>query len=305
VAGERPTPGSVRGRRPWPASTDALVLGALLLFAITAAACRSRVPAWRTVVLGNAAVAAGYLVAGAAARRVRRPAAGAALRAGTVCGALAYLFSAVAPLQLVIHGRWLDGAVIAFEHSALGAQPTLWLQRFVRPWLTEWMMFAYVAYILLYPLVCAAIWRVDGALERCLMALAAVNVTCDLGFIVLPVAGPVPFLGDAFTVPLRGWVFTWMGEMIRTNLHFVGGSLPSPHCAAATVLWVMAWRHRRWLALALAPIVATLYVSTVYCRYHYASDAVAGIVVAVVALAVLTPGARHDGSGGGATEAGS
>jgi membrane-associated phospholipid phosphatase len=285
-----------------PGATDALALGALLLLAITAAACRGRVPAWRSIVLGNAAVALAYLIAAAAARWVRRPAAGAALRAGAVCGALAYLFSAVAPLQLVIHGRWLDGAVIALEQAVLGVQPVIWLQRLVRPWLTEAMMFAYVAYVVLYPLVCAAIWRVEGALERCLLALAVVNVVCDLGFIVLPVAGPVPFLGDAFTVPLRGWVFTWMGELIRTELHYVGGSLPSPHCAAATVLWVMAWRYRRPLAVALAPLVLTLFAATVYCRYHYASDAVAGIAVAAVALAVLTPWARRgggDGSAGG------
>jgi membrane-associated phospholipid phosphatase len=48
----------------------------------------------------------------------------------------------------------------------------------------------------------------------------------------------------------------------------------------------MAWRHCRWLFWLLAPIVLTLYVSTVYGRYHYASDAVTGIALALAVVAV-------------------
>jgi membrane-associated phospholipid phosphatase len=278
-------------------ATDALVLTALVLFALFAVASRHRVPSWRAVALANLGVAVAYLVAGGVARRLRRPAVRAALRGVAVCGTLAYLFSAVDPLQLVVRGRWLDGGVVALEQAVFGAQPTVWLQRFVRPWLTEWMMFAYVGYLALYPLVCGAVWRRrgDGALEHCLLALAVVNVVCDVGFIVLPVAGPMAFIGDTYTVPLRGWVFTSLGELIRANLHYVGGSLPSPHCAAATVLWAMAWRYRRRLAVALVPLVLTLYLSTFYCRYHYVSDAVAGIAVAVVAVIGLARLFPEDG----------
>jgi hypothetical protein len=36
----------------------------------------------------------------------------------------------------------------------------------------------------------------------------------------------------------------------------------------------------------LTPVVLTLYVSTFYCRYHYVTDAVVGVAVAFLALAV-------------------
>ncbi len=283
------TSGSPRGGRVVLGATDALIVGALVLFAAVALVFYRRVPTWPALVLGNAAAGIVYLAAIAVAGRLRKPAGRAALRAAAVCAVLAFLFSAVAPLQLVLHGGWLDGDVMAVEQATFGVQPTVWLQRLTRPWLTEGMMFAYVGYIALYPLVCGAIWRSrgDAALEHCLLVLTVVNVVCDVGFVVIPVAGPMAFLAGTYTVPLQGWLFTWLGELIRAKLHYVGGSLPSPHCAAATVLWAMAWRYRRPLAITLAPMVLTLYVSTFYCRYHYVSDSVAGIAVAVVALAAL------------------
>jgi len=289
VSAAAESPNRPRGEPVRSGFADALVIGALLLFSLVAAVCHQRVPTWHRVVLGNLAVALGYGATVTLARTLRAPAARAGLRAAAVCGALAYLFSAVDPLQLVMHGRWLDGTVLALERAVFGVQPTVWLQRLTRPWLTEWMMLAYVGYIALYPLVCGAIWRSRGevALERCLLVLAVVNVVCDVGFIVFPVAGPMAYLGDSYTVPLRGWLFTWLGELIRVKLHYVGGSLPSPHCAAATVLWAMAWRYQRRLAVALAPVVLTLYVSTFYCRYHYVSDAAAGILVAMLALVLV------------------
>jgi membrane-associated phospholipid phosphatase len=53
-------------------------------------------------------------------------------------------------------------------------------------------------------------------------------------------------------------------------------------------MWAMSWRYSRRLAWVLTPVILTLYVATVYCRYHYLTDAVFGIATAVAALA-LTP----------------
>jgi len=69
-------------------------------------------------------------------------------------------------------------------------------------------------------------------------------------------------------------------------LHFAGGSIPSPHTAAATIMWVMAYRYHRPSFWILSPIILSLYISTFYGRYHYVTDAVVGIVVAFLALTV-------------------
>jgi len=285
VPDDRPRAATVRLQ-----ATDALVLATLGAFVVLTVAFQRRVDRWPVLVVENAVSGLVFLAAVVWTRRIRPGWAWFVARTATVSLAYAWLFGVVARLQLIVHGRWLDGAVLDFEDRLLGVQPTLWLESFTQPWMTEWMMFCYVVYIPLYPLVCLVIYRRHGeqALEECLLALGLANVACDLGFILFPVAGPAAFMGTAYTVPLDGWMFTAVGEFIRTRLHYVGGSLPSPHAAAATVMWVMAWRYSRRLAWVLAPVILTLYVATFYCRYHYLTDAIAGIATAVAALA-LTP----------------
>ncbi len=270
-------------------AADVLILATIAAFA--ALAILFRFPGWPLAVVSDLVAATVLLAALAAARRVPQGLGHALLRIGTVSLACAYLFGAVDHLQLLVHTHWQDARILALESWALGTQPTIWLERFVHPWLTEWMMFAYVIYIALYPLVCSAIYlhRGEAALEECLLALAAVNVACDLGFIAFPVAGPTAFMGSSFTVPLDGYLFTALGELIRGRLHYPGGSLPSPHAAAATVLWAMTWKYRRGLFWLLTPVVLTLYAATFYCRYHYLTDTVAGIATAIAALLATPP----------------
>jgi membrane-associated phospholipid phosphatase len=98
----------------------------------------------------------------------------------------------------------------------------------------------------------------------------------------------VAAIGGLYNVPLQGYFFTYLGEFVRTKLQFVGGSVPSPHCAAATIMWAMAFRYHRPTFYWLAPIMISLYISTFYGRYHYVTDAVTGIAVAVLAL-LLAP----------------
>jgi len=74
---------------------------------------------------------------------------------------------------------------------------------------------------------------------------------------------------------------------MRSNLHYVGGTIPSPHAAAATIMWLMAYRYHRPSFYILTPVVLSLYVSTFYARYHYVTDAVVGIAVAFLALALV------------------
>ena len=269
---------------------DLLVLTTLALFSLLAGIFHGEVAGWPGLVARNAGATLAVLGAAAITPRVRQPLLRFLLRTGTITLAYAYLFSAVAGLQMIVHGRWLDDVVLGFEHRLFGVQPTLWLERFTTPALTEWLMFCYVVYLPFYPLLCAIIFwkRGAAAMEEYFFTLGLANVLCDLGFILLPVASPLYWMADQYTVPLNGYFFTGLGEFIRFRCHYPGGSLPSPHAAAATVMWLMAWKHHRPTFFLVTPVILSLYVSTFYGRYHYLTDAVAGIAAA--ALAVVLAG---------------
>ena len=269
-------------------ATDGLILATLLFFSALALIFFPRVDGWSMLIVKNIAVALLYLVCIHFSDRVTKKFWKFFLRMAPVVLAYAYLFGAVDKLQLILHGHWLDDYVLDMEQYLLGVQPTLWLEDFISKPLTEWMMFCYVIYVPLYPILCGIIYYLRGelAMEDYFFTLGFTNILCDLGFILFPVAGPIPHLGQLYTVPLNGYLWTWLGEAIRHNAHYIGGTIPSPHAAAATIMWAMAYRYHRPSFWILSPIVLSLYVSTFYGRYHYLTDAVVGIAVAFLALAL-------------------
>lgn len=229
-----------------------------------------------------------YLLIALALRRDRDSGHAVMLQTIAVLGISTYLFGQSMAFQQLVHGQWFDQQVIGFESSIVGVEASLYSQRFVHPFLTEWLMFSYIIYIPLLPLVVLVCYRSGGivAAYDYLLNLLAVYLICYTGFILLPVAGPMEYYPDRFQIPLDGGVFTFLGNWLRDNVHAKGGCLPSPHCAAATVMLAMAIKHSPRFAFVLSPVVLSLYVSTVYGRFHYASDGLAGIAVALVVVLV-------------------
>ena len=268
--------------------TDALLLSAILLFNALTALGYGRVNGWLNLILKNTLIGLVYIGLLWLTGKVRHRVVFFLLRTASVQLLFAYLFEAVHKLQLILSHDWNDQAVLNLEQFIFGMQPTVWLQQFITPALTEWLMFAYVIYVPIYPILCAIIYFKFGRdhMEDYLFTLGLTNVLCDVGFILYPVAGPMHKIRELFHVPLKGYWFTAAGEYIRLNLHQVGGTIPSPHCAIATVMWIMAYRYQRQLFYALTPIIISLYISTVYGRYHYVTDSIIGIMTAVLVLLI-------------------
>ena len=269
-------------------ATDGLIFVTLIILTLLAILFHRRVDGWAVLVLKNFAAAGFYLavlfIGGGSAKTARSF----FLRMVGVLVVLIYINLAVDKLQLIFHGRWLDESVLKMEDAVFGVQPTVWLERFISKPLTEWMFFAYVFYIALYPTLSSLIFFRKGgeAAEDFFFTIGLMNIVCDLGFLMYPVAGPLAYIKSQYTVPLEGYLWTSIGEYLRQNWQFVGGTIPSPHCANATVMWLAAYRFYRPAFWALAPVILSLYASTVYCRYHYITDSVTGIAAALLVWAI-------------------
>ncbi|MCZ7555356.1 MAG: phosphatase PAP2 family protein [Bacteroidia bacterium] len=211
------------------------------------------------------------------------------LRMAGIVWLTSFFFDAVAGLQLLIFREWQDAALIRFERVFTGIETSLLLQSWVHPLLTEWLMASYVIYIPLLPLTAWVVFRVGGerpAYEY-LFCLLLVNLCCDVGFVLYPIASQLFYDPAQYSVPLVGGPFTWMAEWVRANVHFPGGSFPSPHNAAGTVMFATLWRwNRRWAA-AMTPFLLSIPLATVYGRFHYISDSIVGIALALVVLYAL------------------
>jgi membrane-associated phospholipid phosphatase len=267
-------------------ATDGLILATLIFFSILALIFHSSVEGWWLLILKNIGVGIVYIIFNRFSEKATKKFAKFFLRVAAVTLTYAYLFGAVDKLQLIIHGRWMDDYVLDFEQWLFNLQPTLWLEDYISKPLTEWMMFSYVIYVPMYPVLCGIIYYLRGelAMEDYFFTLGFTNILCDIGFILFPVASPMYYIKQLYTVPLDGWIWTYLGELMRKYLHFAGGSIPSPHTAAATIMWIMAYRYHRKSFWIMSPIVISLYFSTFYGRYHYITDAIVGIAVAFLAV---------------------
>jgi len=271
-----------RGRR----IIDAVCLVFVALLLTLTSVFAEKVPHWQELSIQLIATGALYLVASVLIHRLSKGLIATMLRTVAVLALFGFLFQAVDGLQHIIFAGWMDDVLISAEFSLTGTESSLFLRNLTNPVLTEWMMFAYVIYVPLLPLMALICYRSagPGAANSYLLNLALANILCYLGFILFPVASPLYHWPEMYSTPLHGGFFSWCGEWIRHNQHYAGGSLPSPHCAAGTVMLVMLYRHNRQLFYVGLPTILTLYVSTVYGRYHYAWDGIAGILSAAIVL---------------------
>jgi membrane-associated phospholipid phosphatase len=290
--------------------TDVVTLGGLIAFTaavpiVSLFGGRLRNPGPTTLVA--AAFIGFYILAVSALRRPLRPWVRFVVRTASVQLAFVQVFQLANELETAFF-PWQDDRVLALEKAVFGLQPLVAIQKLYSVPLNEWMFFVYVFYLIIYPSLGAVIYFKHGeaANEDYLYLLGLVNLICGLGFVVFPVASPMnwPSIRAVLTEPLKAGIFGSIAEFIRHHIHRPGGSVPSPHCAVATVMWFMSRRYTRHGFLVLSPVILSLYVSTVYGRFHYVTDVVAGIAVALLVLFLIGPLLKRAWNGGPETPEG-
>jgi len=61
-------------------------------------------------------------------------------------------------------------------------------------------------------------------------------------------------------------------------------AFPSGHTGVALTALYLAYRYNKTLFRIYLPVVGLLLFSTVYCRYHYVVDVIAGVILAAAAI---------------------
>jgi len=202
-----------------------------------------------------------------------------------------FLYWELRYLALLFSGGYHDPLILRLEEALFGEQLAMTLsQHLPYLWLSELMHFFYGIYWVLLPLAALGLYfrgRIEGFRELVFVELV-VFFGCYLVFIFFPVAGPhygFPLIGGPLAEgPMYKFVH-WVLEDGGSK----GAAFPSSHVAVAVGILMVAWRHDRVVWLGMLPLVIGLTIATVYGRFHYGIDALAG----VAAAALLVPVARH------------
>jgi len=196
------------------------------------------------------------------------------------------LYRALDNQVFMIHKIPFDSQINSFEMAFLGFDSSFALQRHITVWRNEIMSLAYMSYYFLIPgaAFALAIYRKWESLERMALSASVTFYVCYLIFIFFPVVGPRIYLGNIFYLPIDGPVVTPFVHSIVESGGLYGGAMPSSHCGVALVLvWYLVKEFRR-LTFPLLTLLILLCVSTIYGRFHYLSDVVAGLILGGIVL---------------------
>lgn len=176
-----------------------------------------------------------------------------------------------------------DNELITLDQRLFGFQASVAMQRFVSPPLTAWMDFAYFFHVLNIPVVACFIY-LKRPRRRFREMMTGLIVICFLGFLgyfAVPAIGPMYTLRAQYTVPLQTPLALFNRQVELMDYARIPRDIfPSMHVAIAFLVWLYAYRNSRRLFWILAPLILSLWVSTVYLRYHYLIDVVAGLILA-------------------------
>ena len=212
-----------------------------------------------------------------------------------------FVFKEIYFMNRAIHfWKDYDSILIVVDHAIFGIHPTQWMYQFAHPVLTEILQIAYASYYFLMIFVGYELYR-EKRLAEFSFALFCIFYgfyLSYLGYLTLPSVGPRFTLHDFQTINLE-LPGIWITELIRTGLD-IGESIPSNvrnpvdyvqrdvfpsgHTQMTLITMYCALHYKirfRWVVVVVGSL---LIISTVYLRYHYVIDLIAGVVFMVFTL---------------------
>lgn len=190
--------------------------------------------------------------------------------------------------------RALDAEILAFDMKVFGYEPSIAWDKYVNPTTTEWFSFFYFGYffiLMAHTLPMFLISRNTKRVTHFSFGLMMVFCLGHLGYLLVPGYGPYKYLQGQFMHELDGGFF-W--ALVKASVE-AGGAMkdifPSLHTAVPTFFTLFSFWHRRafpfrytWPLMVFA--VTQIIGATMFLRWHYLVDIVAGLTLASTAVVV-------------------
>jgi membrane-associated phospholipid phosphatase len=195
-----------------------------------------------------------------------------------------------------------DHVLAAWDRRIFGVEPTLWISRFANPVLTEYLQIWYNLFQLM--LIPPAVYLYTANKMRQFRIYAMVLLfgffLSYILYFIMPAIGPRFSVHDFYAIDreLPGLLLTGpLREFINAGNNITPDMtdpyrvvnkdcMPSGHTMMSVLGILMAWRYRtrwRWLITIGGTSVV---ITTVYLRYHYAVDVLAGLTLAMIVFAI-------------------
>jgi len=209
---------------------------------------------------------------------------------------MTHLLPALAP-------HLLDMKLYSIDRALFGETPSIAMQAWNTRPVVEWIAFFYYSYFyMMIGMLIPALMFDKG--KRLHELMAGAFVVCGGGHIIYTlVPGVGPYASIPFDAPLDG-AFWW--EQVRTTVSHAGAQLdifPSLHTAYPTYFTLHAFAYRKTMPFKVIwPIIAffalNMITATMFLRWHWGIDVIAGLALAATARFVAIQVFRREGARG-------
>ena len=186
-----------------------------------------------------------------------------------------------------VHPTDYDSLLIHVDHFIFGVHPTVWLERFTYPLLTEILQLVYSTFyfipIILAVLIAKA--KRDDDLNYYMFNMIYMFYLSYVGYFLMPAIGPRFTLDHLQSFPLSGvWIMQDIQVLLNKLENIQRDAFPSGHTAITILTLYYAFKYHKTYAYILIPITVLMVYSTVYLRCHYVIDVIAGLLLVIIVL---------------------
>jgi len=205
---------------------------------------------------------------------------------------VAFCYKEMALLVPGIHPHPADQWLADIDYAIWHAHPTVWLERIYSAALTEYLQIVYTLFVPAVLWVAWLLWRKRRFTEFQYYAflIALGYLVSYIGYLIVPARGPRFLLKHLQHAPLQG---LWLFQTMQGNLDRLESTaydcFPSGHTELTILAWWGARKVRNSLSWPYFAYTLSIIFATVYLRYHYTIDVLAGAAVAGVLLVAAPP----------------
>lgn len=258
----------------------------LLLIAVTAVFHEKIKDPWSLIVLYSSIIVMQAILAGMKAKGV---AARFAYELGLPVVSILAVFESLERVVHSINPRDIDPLLIRLDYMLFGGYPTVMMENMMSPLLTDFLQLAYTSYYFL-PITLGVVLmkkNKNANFEHSLFLIMLCFYLSYIGYMVTPALGPRYTMNHLQGRELEG---LFLAGPVQHLLNVLEGikrdAFPSGHTGVVLTVLYLAFRYEKKLFGIFFPVAVALIFSTVYCRYHYVVDVIAGVGLAAITISL-------------------
>jgi len=182
-----------------------------------------------------------------------------------------------------------DGVIDAWDKKVFGISPSVWMEKFTHPIITEMLYILYFVYFVL-PIVLMFFifnYRSQIIAEVSFFSILLNYYGAYIIYFFVPVVGPRFFLENEHAMELEG---LFLSDHIRNTINFFEPStldcFPSLHTSILVLITILAAKYYEPFYRIYFVLSTVIIISLIYLRYHYLLDIIVGIIWGVVSYYV-------------------